>query len=68
MSDIPHRELWSVQNRPQHNILKYVMHPKNHVLEQDLADSMDTDEHPQELDSEESYIDIAHELQDSITE
>jgi hypothetical protein len=72
MSDIPHRELWSVQNQPQHNTLKYVMHPKNHVLQQDLTDSMDTDEHPQdflpESDSEESDIDVAHEVEDIITD
>ena len=35
MSDISHRELWSVQNQPQHNTLKCVMEPKNHILQQE---------------------------------
>jgi hypothetical protein len=67
LSDIPHRELWSVQNQLQHNTFKYVMHPKNHVLQQDLTDSMDTDEHPHNFLSE-SDIDVAHKLEDIITD
>ena len=51
MSDIPHRELWSVQNQPQHNTLKHVMGTKNHVLQQDLKDSMDTDSVDLEIES-----------------
>ena len=43
MSDIPNQELWSVQNQPQHNTLKNGMETKNHFLQQDLTDSMDTD-------------------------
>ena len=48
------------------------MHRKNNVLQQDLTDPMDTDEDSQNFlsdsDSEESDIDVSHELEDIITD